>query len=45
MLYELEGLAMNEIAELLGCPVQTAYARLHAARRRVLGAFTPGSAP
>lgn len=45
VLYELEGLAMNEIAELLGCPVQTAYARLHAARRRVLGAFTPGSVP
>jgi RNA polymerase sigma-70 factor, ECF subfamily len=45
VLYELEGLGMNEIAALVGSPVQTAYARLHAARRRVLAAFTPGSAP
>jgi RNA polymerase sigma-70 factor, ECF subfamily len=40
VLYELEGLGMNEIATLLGSPVQTAYARLHSARRRILGAFT-----
>jgi RNA polymerase sigma-70 factor (ECF subfamily) len=35
VLYELEGLEMQEVAEMLGCPVQTAYSRLHAARDRV----------
>jgi len=44
VLYELEGLDMNEVATLLGSPLQTAYARLHAARRRVLSAFELGSA-
>jgi len=39
VLYELEAIPMSEIAEILGCPVQTAYARLHAARRLVLAAF------
>lgn len=39
VLYELEALSMNEIAAILSCPLQTAYARLHAARRRVLSAF------
>lgn len=33
--YELEQIPMNEIAVALGCPVQTAYSRLHAARRHV----------
>ncbi len=33
VLFELEGIAMTEVAETLGCPVQTAYSRLHAARR------------
>lgn len=32
VLYEIEGLGMREIAEILGCPLQTAYSRLHAAR-------------
>lgn len=32
VLYEIEGLAMNEVAEIVGCPLQTAYSRLHAAR-------------
>jgi len=32
VLYELEGLTMREVAEALGCPLQTAYSRLHAAR-------------
>ncbi len=45
VLYELEGLPMGEIASLLDSPLQTAYARLHAARRRVLGAFTREHAP
>jgi RNA polymerase sigma-70 factor (ECF subfamily) len=35
VLYELEGMPMAEIAEILGCPLQTAYSRLHAARRKV----------
>ena len=32
VLYELEGLPMREVAEAIGCPLQTAYSRLHAAR-------------
>jgi RNA polymerase sigma-70 factor, ECF subfamily len=35
VLYEIEGLPMKEIAEIVGCPLQTAYSRLHAARDRV----------
>jgi RNA polymerase sigma-70 factor (ECF subfamily) len=40
VLYELEGLTMNEIAKMLGCPLQTAYSRLRAARVLVRAAFT-----
>jgi RNA polymerase sigma-70 factor, ECF subfamily len=32
VLYELEGLEMQEVVALLGCPLQTGYSRLHAAR-------------
>jgi RNA polymerase sigma-70 factor, ECF subfamily len=32
VLYELEELAMAEVADAIGCPLQTAYSRLHAAR-------------
>jgi RNA polymerase sigma-70 factor (ECF subfamily) len=32
VLYELEELEMHEVAEAVGCPIQTAYSRLHAAR-------------
>jgi len=35
VLYEIEELPMNEVAEALECPLQTAYSRLHAARKRV----------
>jgi RNA polymerase sigma-70 factor (ECF subfamily) len=35
VLYELEQLSMNEVAQALECPVQTAYSRLHAARDQV----------
>lgn len=35
VLHELEGFSIPEVAELVGCPVQTAYTRLHAARERV----------
>ena len=31
--YEIEQLSMAEVAEVVGCPLQTAYSRLHAARR------------
>ena len=39
VLYELENLPMSQVATILGCPLQTAYARLHAARRLVFQAF------
>ncbi|HYP90795.1 MAG TPA: sigma factor-like helix-turn-helix DNA-binding protein, partial [Polyangiaceae bacterium] len=39
VLYELEALTMAEVASSLDCPLQTAYGRLHAARRLVLNAF------
>lgn len=35
VLYEVEQLAMSEVAEAVGCPLQTAYSRLYAARREV----------
>lgn len=35
VLYEIEELEMKEIAQAVGCPLQTAYSRLHAARRLV----------
>lgn len=35
VLYEIEQLPMAEVAEALGCPLQTAYSRLHAARKIV----------
>jgi RNA polymerase sigma-70 factor (ECF subfamily) len=39
VLYELEELSMREVAEACGCPLQTAYSRLHAARRVLLGKY------
>ncbi len=35
VLYELEGLNMNEVVDALGCPLQTGYSRLHAARKTI----------
>lgn len=35
VLYEIEGLTMREVCDVLGCPLQTAYSRLHAARKIV----------
>ena len=32
VLYEIEGFSMKEIAEIVQCPLQTAYSRLHAGR-------------
>jgi RNA polymerase sigma-70 factor (ECF subfamily) len=39
VLYEVEELEMKQIAEAVGCPLQTAYSRLHAARRYVAEAI------
>jgi RNA polymerase sigma-70 factor (ECF subfamily) len=39
VLYEIEEISMQEIADIVGCPVKTAYARLYAAREQVLAAF------
>lgn len=38
VLYESEGFTMKEIAEIVGCPLQTAYSRLYAAREKLLAA-------
>jgi RNA polymerase sigma-70 factor (ECF subfamily) len=35
VLYEIEELSMADVASIVGCPLQTAYSRLHAARREV----------
>jgi RNA polymerase sigma-70 factor, ECF subfamily len=42
LLYEVEGLSMPEVADALGCPVTTAYSRLHSARELVRAAFRRG---
>lgn len=39
VLYELEELSMSEVADAVGCPLTTAYSRLHAARKQVRAAF------
>jgi RNA polymerase sigma-70 factor (ECF subfamily) len=35
VLYEIEHVPMDEVAEAVGCPVATAYARLYAARKYI----------
>ena len=37
VLYELEELSMKEVADACDCPLQTAYSRLHAARKQLAG--------
>jgi RNA polymerase sigma-70 factor (ECF subfamily) len=39
VLYEIQRLSMREVADVLGCPLQTAYFRCKAGRARVLEAF------
>ncbi|MEZ4232564.1 MAG: sigma-70 family RNA polymerase sigma factor [Polyangiaceae bacterium] len=39
VLYEIERVAMKDVAELLGCPLQTAYYRHQTARKKVIAAF------
>ena len=36
VLFEIEELAMEHVAEIVGCPLATAYSRLRAARKHVL---------
>jgi RNA polymerase sigma-70 factor, ECF subfamily len=43
ILYELEQWPMAEVATAMGCPLQTAYSRLHAARRQVQEAVAQGT--
>lgn len=43
VLYEIEQLTMNDVAEAVGCPLQTAYSRLHAARKIVEAALRRGA--
>lgn len=44
VLFELEQLPMQEVAEAVGVPLQTAYARLYAARRAIEAAVGAGLA-
>jgi RNA polymerase sigma-70 factor, ECF subfamily len=39
VLYEIEGFSMKEVAEIVHCPLQTAYSRLHAGREMMLVAL------
>jgi RNA polymerase sigma-70 factor, ECF subfamily len=39
VLYEVEEVDMTEVARAVGCPLQTAYSRLHAARKAVASAL------
>lgn len=45
ILYEIERLSMKEVAEAVGCPLQTAYYRHQSARKRVLEAFAQRHSP
>jgi RNA polymerase sigma-70 factor (ECF subfamily) len=45
VLYEIEGFTMKEVAEIVDCPLQTAYSRLHAARERLLEAYLAERTP
>ena len=45
VLYEIEGLTMKEVSEVLDCPLQTAYSRLHAARKVLTDALERESHP
>jgi RNA polymerase sigma-70 factor (ECF subfamily) len=44
VLFELEELPMSDVAAAVGCPLQTAYARLYAARRVIEGALRRATA-
>jgi RNA polymerase sigma-70 factor, ECF subfamily len=40
VLFEIEEMSMRDVARAVGCPVQTAYARLYAARRELTRSLT-----
>lgn len=40
VLFDIEGIPMEEVAEIVACPLQTAYSRLYAARRKVEASLT-----
>lgn len=42
VLHEVEGLSMQAITEVMGCPLQTGYSRLRIARSKVRAAFREG---
>lgn len=42
VLYEIEGFTMKEVAELVGCPLQTAYSRLYSARAELAQSVRTG---
>lgn len=44
VLYEIEGLSMAEVVLAIGCPLQTGYSRLHAARKIVMERLAPRDA-
>jgi len=44
VLFEIEERKLREVAEAMGCPVQTAYSRLQAAREHVRRAFADAAA-
>ena len=45
VLYELESMSMAEIAQALGVPLQTAYSRLHAARKALYQVYEGAESP
>ena len=45
VLYEIEELTMKEVAAVVGCPLQTAYSRLHAARKEIANLLADEAEP
>ncbi|HEX2876903.1 MAG TPA: sigma factor-like helix-turn-helix DNA-binding protein [Polyangiaceae bacterium] len=43
VLYEIEGITMREVAEVVGCPLQTAYSRLQSGRASLRSAWLRAS--
>lgn len=43
VLFEIEQLPMRQVAEIVGCPLQTAYSRLHSAKSVLRRAWEEGS--
>jgi len=43
ILYDIEEMPMREVADALGCPLQTAYTRLHAGRKLLREALARGT--